>query len=50
MATNLTTPRAQWRTVATNVLGANNYTFTGTNAVSHLGQQFYMLSGTNYNP
>lgn len=49
--TNLTNPRAQWHTVATNVLGASNYTFTGTNAVtSGFGQQFYMLSSTNYNP
>lgn len=51
MTTNLTYPRAQWRTVATNILGGNNYTFTGTNAVTaNAGQQFYMLSSTNSNP
>jgi hypothetical protein len=49
--TNLTKPRNQWKTVATNVLGASNYTFIGTNAVvTGSGQQFYMLSSTNYNP
>jgi hypothetical protein len=49
--TNLTKPRNQWKTVATNVLGASNYTFIGTNTVTpNLGQQFYMLSSTNYNP
>jgi len=49
--TNLATPRPQWRTVATNVLGASNYTFIGTNAVhSNSLAQFYTLSSTNYNP
>lgn len=49
--TNVAYPRAQWRTVATNVLGAGNFAFTGTNSVvSGSGQQFYMLSSTNYNP
>ena len=50
-ATNLATPRNQWKTVATNVLGGNNYTFIGTNAVINGSvQQFFMLSSTNYNP
>ncbi len=49
--TNLMTPRDQWKTVATNVLDGNNYTFIGTNAVVQgSGQQFYMLSSTNSNP
>jgi len=49
--TNLATPRNQWKTTATNVLGGNNYTFIGTNAVTPgQGQQFYLLSSTNYNP
>ena len=49
--TNLMNPRTQWKTIATNVLGGNNYTFIGTNSVTaNLGQQFYMLSSTNYNP
>ena len=49
-STNLATPVTQWNTVATNVLGAASYTFIGTNAAGNLGQQFYRLSGTNYNP
>lgn len=50
-STNLAAPRAQWKTVATNVLGGNNYTFTGTNVVTAgSAQQFFMLSSTNYNP
>lgn len=50
-ATNLATPRNQWKTVATNVLGGDNYTFIGTNAVSSGSvQQFFMLSSTNSNP
>jgi len=48
--TNLATPLNQWNTVATNVLGAASYTFIGTNAAGALGQQFYRLSSTNYNP
>ncbi len=49
--TNVITPRPQWHCIATNVLGANNYTFIGTNAVkANTGQQFYMLSSTNSNP
>jgi hypothetical protein len=51
MTTNLTKPRNQWRTVATNVAGGGNYSFTDTNVVTPaLGLQFYMLSSTNYNP
>jgi len=48
--TNLTTPLPLWNTVATNVLGAVNFTFIGTNAFGNLGQQFYLLSSTNYSP
>ena len=48
--TNLAKPINQWNTVATNVLGAANYTFIGTNAAGNRGQQFYRLSSTNYNP
>jgi len=48
--TNLANPVSHWNTVATNVLGAGNYTFIGTNAASKSGQQFYRLSSTNYNP
>jgi len=49
--TNLATPRPQWRAIATNVLGAANFTFIGTNAVkTNSLQQFYMLSSTNSNP
>lgn len=49
--TNLTVPRTQWRTLATNVLTAGNFNFIGTNAItSGSAQQFYMLSSTNYNP
>jgi len=48
--TNLATPVSQWNTVATNVLEAASYTFIGTNAAGSLGQQFYRLSSTNYNP
>jgi len=47
--TNLANPVSHWSTVATNVLGAGNYTFIGTNAAGKLGQQFYRLSSTNYN-
>jgi len=47
-STNLTTPRGQWQVVATNVLGSNNFTFIGTNAITpNRGQQFYILSSTN---
>ena len=48
--TNLANPVSHWNTVATNVLGAANYTFIGTNAAGKMGQQFYRLSSTNYNP
>jgi autotransporter-associated beta strand protein len=51
MTTNLAVPRNQWKTVATNSLGGNNYSFIGTNAVSAGSrQQFFMLSSTNSNP
>jgi hypothetical protein len=50
-ATNLVNPVAQWKTVATNILSASNYTFIGTNAVAPAAaQQYYRLSSTNYNP
>jgi autotransporter-associated beta strand protein len=50
-STNVAQPLSQWKTVATNVLGANgNFTFTGTNAVNpSYQQQFYILSNTNSN-
>ncbi|HTB86112.1 MAG TPA: hypothetical protein VK742_20870 [Candidatus Sulfotelmatobacter sp.] len=51
MTTNLISPLNQWKTVATNVLGGNAYSFIGTNVVTPvLGRQFYRLSSTNYNP
>ncbi|MDR3458182.1 MAG: hypothetical protein P4N60_12090 [Verrucomicrobiae bacterium] len=50
VSTNLTRPLNQWKTVATNVLGGNAYTFIGTNAVTDGPQSFYLLSSTNYNP
>jgi len=50
-STNLATPLTQWKTVATNVLSASNYTFVGTNNVTAgAAQQFFMLSSTNFNP
>ncbi len=49
--TNLATPRPQWHAIATNVVGAANFTFIGTNAIkANSGQQFYTLSSTNSNP
>jgi fibronectin-binding autotransporter adhesin len=51
MTTNLANSITTWKTVATNVLGGNAYTFTGTNVITPaLGRQFYRLSSTNYNP
>lgn len=51
MATNVTEPLTQWRTVGTDVLGGNSFTFTATNAaIDSSSQQFFMLSSTNYNP
>jgi hypothetical protein len=51
MTTNLANSINTWKTVATNVLGGNTYTFTGTNVITPaLGRQFYRLSSTNYNP
>lgn len=49
-STNLALPINQWRTVATNVPGTSGtFTFTGTNVMNGLPQQFYILSNTNYN-
>ena len=51
MGTNVATPLAQWRTVATNIASGTAFTFIGTNAVTAgESQQFYILSSTNYNP
>lgn len=51
MSTNIAAPLVQWRTVATNVATGNAFMFTETNAVTvGAGQQFYILSSTNYNP
>lgn len=51
MTTNLAKPRTQWKTLATNILGGNAYTFIGTNAaIPGSAQQYFMLSSTNYNP
>ena len=51
MTTNIADPQNQWKTVATNVLGGDAYTFTGTNVVNAgSAQQYFMLSSTNYNP
>ena len=51
MTTNVATPLAQWKTIATNVATGDPFSFTATNAVSAAaGKQFYMLSSTNYNP
>lgn len=51
-STNVALPLSQWKTVATNVLGANgNYTFTGTNVViPGARQQFFIIGNTNLNP
>lgn len=51
MNTNVAQPLSQWKTVATNVLGANGaFTFIGTNVVTAgSDQQFYILSNTNSN-
>ena len=45
-------PLGQWRTVATNVPGANGtFTFIGTNVFAPGNpRQFYILGNTNYNP
>jgi len=49
--TNVALPINQWKTVATNVAGGGNFSFTDTNTVtSSAAQQFYLLSSTNYNP
>jgi autotransporter-associated beta strand protein len=51
MTTNVANSISTWKTVATNVLAGNTYTFTGTNVITPaLGHQFYRLSSTNYNP
>lgn len=51
MSTNLAKPLNQWKTVATNVGSGNTFSFTETNAVTAgSGQQFYLLSSTNFNP
>lgn len=50
-ATNIATPVNQWKTVATNILGGDAFTFTATNAVNASSpQKFFLLSSTNYNP
>lgn len=51
-STNVAQPKSQWKTVATNVLGASGgFSITATNVVTAgAGQQFYILSSTNYNP
>lgn len=48
-STNLLLPLSQWTAVSTNVAtGANNFSFTETNAVSpNSPKQFYILSSTN---
>ena len=47
-STNVATPLVNWVVVATNVLGAANFTFIGTNAAPpNMPQQFYILSSTN---
>ena len=47
-STNVAQPLNQWVAVATNVLGAANFTFIGTNAVPpNVPQRFYILSNTN---
>jgi autotransporter-associated beta strand protein len=48
-STNLLLPLSQWTAVSTNVAaGANNFSFTETNAVSPGSpKQFYILSSTN---
>ena len=49
--TNVANPLNQWKTVATNILGGNAFTFTATNAFSAGSpQKFFLLSSTNYNP
>ncbi len=51
-STNLNLPLGQWRTVATNVPGANGtFTFIGTNVFAPANsRQFYILGNTNFNP
>jgi autotransporter-associated beta strand protein len=50
-STNVTTPVAQWKTIATNVANGSSFSFTATNGVTAgAPQQFYILSSTNYNP
>jgi autotransporter-associated beta strand protein len=48
-STNLTSPRADWTAIATNVLGGSgNFMFTATNVVNpNAAQEFYILGTTN---
>ncbi len=49
--TNVASPAAQWKTIATNVAPGNSFSFTNTNAAAPgIPIRFYMLSSTNFNP